>query len=446
VTKITEEYKPSGINALAISKSDAHKECDQCADDLVLIVDDSKVIQKLLCTQIDLLPGIKAIPADSVASAKEILKANSHQFYLAIVGLNLPDAPKGEVVDMVQFFDVPVIVLTASVNEKIRKAILEKNVIDYVLKQQMSEIDYVIYLAGRIHENRTVKVLVVDDSKSFRMVLNELVSRYNYQTIIAEDGLQALEKIKENPDISLVITDYNMPKMDGITLIKKIREKYSREEMAIIGMSNTSHSALSAQFLKAGANDFITKPFQMEEFFCRITQNTSTISYVRQIKDSATRDFLTKAFNRRHLYDLGEPLHANAKRGNVKLVAALIDADHFKNINDTWGHHIGDEALIALAQTLQKTMRTSDIVSRFGGEEFVILALMEDDSHAIPIFEKLRAAVEAIEIYVEDTRVPLTVSIGITTEVGEDLDAMIQLADEGVYKAKESGRNCVIRV
>lgn len=440
------DKKITGNSGLALGKINTHVPSDDCQEDLVLVVDDSRLIQRLLSTQIDQLPDIQAVVADSLAYSKATLEKNAHRFYLAIVGLNLPDAPHGEIVDLVHSFDIPVIVLTASVNETIRQQILKKNVVDYVIKQQMSEIEHVIYLAGRIHQNGQVKVLIVDDSKSFRMHLEQLVGRYNYQTLTATDGQEALDIIEDTPDISLVLTDYNMPNVDGMALIRKIREQYSREEMAIIGMSDTSNPALSAQFLKAGANDFITKPFQVEEFFCRVTQNTNTICYVRQIKDSATRDFLTKAFNRRHLYELGESLFENAKRGNIRLAAALIDADHFKSINDNWGHHIGDRALIALAQTMAKTMRSSDIVARFGGEEFVVLALMENKENAVPVFEKLRQAIEDIELVIDDTRIPLTVSIGVTTQLGDNLDAMLQFADEGVYKAKEAGRNCVQEV
>lgn len=434
--------KPS---ALAISIADSTPNRKTVSQhDKVLVVEDSRVIKRLLCTQIDLLPGIGSVHCDSLAMARKTLEKDADDFYLAIVCLSLPDAPQGEIVDEVQKFGIPTIVLTGSVSPDIRENILKKNVIDYVMKQQMSEIDYVIYLAGRIHDNPNIKVLIADDSKAFRSYLEHMVQRYNYQTLTAENGQEALDILKEHPDISIVLTDYNMPKIDGIILIRKIRERYSREEIAIIGMSDTSNNSLSPQFLKAGANDFITKPFLEEEFFCRLTQNTNTISYVRQIKDSATRDFLTKAFNRRHLYELGEPLHENAKRGNIKLAAALIDADHFKNINDTWGHHVGDEALVAIATTLQETVRTSDVVARFGGEEFVILALLEDENSAFAVFEKVRTALENIELYAENDRIPISASIGVTTTLGNDLDEMLQVADEGVYKAKENGRNCVV--
>ncbi len=436
MAKVYSDHKFNNI--VTIGNTASHSD-----DALVLLVDDSRFVKHLVSSKIDRIPGIRSVIADSMEMAEQILEEQSDRFYLAITGLALEDSPNGEIVGLIQSFNIPVIVMTSTIDKKIRKQILKKNVIDYVLKKHMSELEYVIHLADRIHKNGQIKVLIVDDSKTLRHHLERLLKNYNYITLIASDGMEALQLINEHPDISLVLTDYNMPNMDGMTLIQKIREDYSREDMSIIGLSDSSQSNLSAKLLKAGANDFINKPFEIEEFFCRITQNTNMINYVRQIKDSSTRDFLTQAYNRRHLYTLGEKLHDNAKRGNIKLAVALIDADHFKKINDTWGHHIGDEALIALSQTMRDTVRESDIVARFGGEEFVILALIEDEKYAIPLFEKIRQAVEKIELHVENERIHLTVSIGVTTELGDNLDAMIQLADESVYKAKESGRNRV---
>jgi len=156
---------------------------------------------------------------------------------------------------------------------------------------------------------------------------------------------------------------------------------------------------------------------------------------------------LTKIYNRRRLFGLGEQLHANAKRGLITSVAALIDADFFKKINDNHGHAMGDYALVKIASTLKNSLRKSDVVARFGGEEFVCVAIIKKEDDALPLFEKLRKNVAAIELYTDTgKRVPITVSIGVTTQLGESFDDMLKLADSAVYVAKDAGRNQVAMI
>ncbi len=410
----------------------------------VLVVEDSKSILSLLCAYLDRLEGINVISATSMAEAEALLTEHGQQIFCAVLDLNLPDAPNGEVVDLVQGHGIPVVVLTGSVDESLRKMMLEKNIVKYVVKRHTTELENVTYIVGRIFENQDIKILIVDDSPSFRSYLISLLDTYRYSTLTAGNGKEALKVLKQHPDISLVITDYNMPEMNGLELIEAIRLDYRREELAVIGVTDVTKPGVSVRLLQSGANDFLSKPFEIEELYCRVTQNTNMIGYVREIRDLATRDYLTKVYNRRHLFDMGEVLYANAKRGNVILAAALIDADHFKAINDTYGHHIGDQALIALAGALTSSLRTSDIVSRYGGEEFACLAIIKKEDDAVLTFERARKRVEDIELYVEGERVRIAVSIGVTTKLAGSLDEMLQLADSAVYEAKNNGRNRVV--
>ncbi len=407
----------------------------------VLLVDDTNAILSLLCTHLGNLVEVESVSARSLAETREILHQQSGDFFLAVLDLHLPDAPNGEVVDLVRSHGIPVIVLTGSVNDEIRKTMLEKQVMDYVIKRHASDIEYITYLVKRVYENQSVKVMAVDDSATFRRFLGSLLRSYRYQTLTAENGQKALEILDANPDIALIITDYNMPVMNGLQLIQKVRETYRREDLAIIGLSAASKSNLTAMLLKSGANDFLFKPFQVEEFFCRVIQNTNIISYVKQVRNSATRDFLTKVYNRHHLYELGNHLHKAAKRGRLRIAVAMIDADHFKRINDSWGHHVGDEALKALASELTHGLRESDIVARYGGEEFVCIAVIQEEDDPVVQFERIRKGVEQIELYAEGKRVPITVSIGVTTHLSDTLEDMLQIADAAVYQAKERGRN-----
>lgn len=407
----------------------------------VLVVEDSRAIRELLCGFIRQIGGFTVETTDSLAGAQALLAADPERFFCAALDLNLPDAPDGEVVDAVRAHGVPVIVLTGSAEPAVRERMMAKNIVDYVVKQNSHEIEHVAYLIGRLRENRATKVLVVDDSRSFRGYLVSLLEKYFFHTFEASDGKEAMAVVAAHPDITLVITDINMPVMDGFQLITALRQRYRREDLAIIGVSDTSKHEISAKLLKLGGNDFLAKPFVVEEFYCRVTQNTNMVGYVRQIRDCAIRDFLTGVYNRRYLFEVAATLYGNARRGNVQLAALLIDADHFKAVNDTYGHAAGDAVLQALTKCVTCQLRTSDIVARYGGEEFVCLVVLKELGDLVIVCERLRQAVATLNIDYDGQKIPITISIGATVALGECFEDMLRSADSGVYQAKALGRN-----
>ena len=410
----------------------------------VLIVEDSRAIVNAVTTYLKNIIGVEPVVAMSLAEAEEHLANAADEFFCSILDLNLPDAPDGEIVDAVHKYELPIIVLTGMIDESVRQVMREKMVLEYVVKRDMEEIEHVAYLVGRLYENQQIKVMVVENTIPFQKYIKGLLENYRYQVLLAENGHHGLELLAEHPDVSLIITDSDMPEMNGVTMIREIRKKYRREDLAIIGLSNATTSDVTVSLLKAGANDFIAKSFEMEEFYCRVTQNTNMVSYMRHVRDAATQDFLTKIYNRRYLFELGEQLYANARRDLITIAVALIDADYFKKINDNHGHAMGDLALVEIASTLKNSLRKSDVVARFGGEEFVCVAIIKKEEDALPLFEKLRSNVEAIELYTDTgERVPITVSVGITTQLSESFDDMLKLADSAVYDAKDAGRNRV---
>ncbi len=178
-----------------------------------------------------------------------------------LLDLNLPDAQHGEIVDFVLGKDIPSIVFTAQFEEEIRAQMLNKKVIDYVLKDSPSTIGYLVSLVHRIKNNMHTKTLVVDDSKSSRKHLVDLLRLQKLQVFEAQSGVEALAMLEKYPDISLVVTDYHMDNMDGLALTHNIRKKFSHEDLAIIGVSSYGNNVISAKFIKHGANDFLNKPF-----------------------------------------------------------------------------------------------------------------------------------------------------------------------------------------
>ncbi|CAN2041698.1 two-component system, cell cycle response regulator [Candidatus Magnetomoraceae bacterium gMMP-15] len=411
--------------------------------DRILIVEDSKAVAGLISEKVSSECEFETMVAGTYAQAKEIIEKNN-KFFIAVLDLNLPDAPNGEIVDFVLSKGIPVIVLTATLNDILRKKILAKNVVDYIVKEGVNAINYVIYMILRLKKNRNVKALVVDDASTFRNLIRRLLELHQFQVIEAVDGYEALNLLKKYPDIKLVITDYEMPRMDGFELVFQLRKLYSKDKMAIIGLSASTSETLSAQFLKKGANDFLSKPFLTEEFYCRITQNIELIELIEGIREASIRDYLTGLYNRRHLYEIGKAAHENAVKKNRPMAVGMVDIDFFKKINDTYGHDTGDIALKNISDQLVKNVRKSDMVSRFGGEEFCVLLNNMDKQRALLAFGKIRKLIEKSEVKLNKKIIKLTVSIGVATSLKDSLEEMIKTADEKLYEAKESGRNRVV--
>ena len=411
----------------------------------LLLIDDSRLIAGLLTTRLERIPGVRVATAGSLARARELLARHPHRFALALADLVLPDAPDGEAIDLVTRAGVPAVVLSASFSPSVRETQLGKQrVVDYLLKDSPASIELAARLVERLLRNRDIQVLVVDDSALMRSHTARLLASHRYQVLQAGDGAQALEVLRAEPGIRLVVTDFHMPGMDGVELVKEIRKLRSREQVAVIGVSSSSQHLMSAQFIKSGANDFLTKPFLDEEFFCRVTHSVEMLECIDALRDASVRDFLTGLHNRRHLFDTGETLFASARRGHLRLAAAMIDIDLFKRINDTHGHDAGDAVIRNVAQRLRRRLRKTDVVARIGGEEFCVLAVNLDPDAAPRVFEALRADIEASPVVLGDRTIHATVSIGVCLEPHESLHACVNRADELLYRAKAGGRNRVV--
>jgi PleD family two-component response regulator len=202
-----------------------------------------------------------------------------------ITDLNLPDAPDGAAVDLCRKNGLACIVRTASFDESLRQQFLEKHVTDYFFKGSVDDIEPLTASVRRLYANRGVKALVADDSETQRHIVQKMLTTQGISSLEARDGLEALEALAQNPDIRLVITDFEMPRMDGLALIHEIRGKHKIHELAVIGISSVGSGTLTAKFLKYGANDFLTKPFEAEEFYWRVNQTLNVLDVLRELRD-----------------------------------------------------------------------------------------------------------------------------------------------------------------
>jgi diguanylate cyclase (GGDEF)-like protein len=406
----------------------------------ILIVEDNKALSKLIVKKMNASLDFDIVAVYSFAEAKALVEKDN-DFFVALLDLNLPDAPDGEVVDMVLEHKIPSIILTGSMDKETRESILKKDVIDYVVKGNIDDVNYIFTLIERLHKNRGIKVLVVDDSIAQRAQLKELLKHQMFTVMVAAHGEEALVFLEDNPDIKLVLTDFNMPVIDGLELTKEIRKRKSKNELPIIAMTASNKELISAQFLKIGANDFINKPFTKEELACRINNSLDVVELLGKVQQLANHDFLTNISNRRHFF---ECIHAYMAEGSEPFALCMLDIDNFKTINDTFGHDVGDNVIVTLAKVLKDHLKGSDIVARFGGEEFCVVLKNVDQKKALEFFFKLRTIIATTPIRPHGQKAfNFTVSMGVTFSDLESVDAMLKHADKALYKAKQNGKNRV---
>ena len=406
-----------------------------------LVVVDSMMIGRIIARSIAKLAGYEVEVACSREQAVTLLERGG--WTAAVVDLELADSAPGEVVDVAIAAGVPTIVLTGSYDEETRSAILQRPVVDYFVKGDGS-FTALNDALDRLRINPAVKILVVDDSTAFRLLSKRLLEIHRFDVLEAVDGSDALTVVDANPDVTLVITDYEMPHMNGVELVGNLRQRRGRAELAIIGVSALGDRALPARYLKHGADDFLTKPFEKEEFYCRVYRSVTNVEQIRRITRAAYTDQLTQLSNRLHFFSNAPAALADARAANTPFAVAMVDIDFFKKINDTYGHAGGDVALQHLARILTEELDGADMVARFGGEEFCITARGASQAELAAMFEGLRARVEAAAIEFEGQVIKFTLSIGVAVETSAQIDDMINRADQCLYQAKESGRNRVI--
>ena len=409
----------------------------------ILIIDDSLSICNTLKSLIESDIDINILIAKSLKESAQIILKEKGVFDVILADLGLPDAPNGEVIDFLSKFSIPIVVLTGTDNIDIENKFRNKNIVDYIIKDGISALNYATLIVKRIILNKDVKVLVVDDSKSFVQKSVDLLNRYKINALCAFDGEEALEVLKANKDIKIVLTDYMMPKLDGLELTKKIRRNYQKDEISIIVTSNDTSKRIPAKFLKYGANDFLYKGFSNEEFFARINSNIEIIELFDEIKNKANKDHLTGLYNRRYLFNIGNEIYNDCKTNNKVFAIAIIDIDNFKRINDTYGHDIGDIALKEVSVILNKNISSNGLISRLGGEEFCICFYNRNEDEIKELLEYIRKDFEKNVIEIKDIQLKYTISIGCSFDFGINIDEMIKNADEYLYEAKKDGRNII---
>lgn len=283
-------------------------------------------------------------------------------------------------------------------------------------------------------------VLVVDDVKTNLMIMGQSLKGL-YQIREASSGAQCLKLARSEPQPDLILLDVIMPDLDGYEVCKALKSDPATTDIPIIFVTGKDSDADEQLGLELGAVDYITKPIRPAIVRARVYTHIQLKQQRDRLQSMAMHDQLTGLYNRHFLIECASQRLAKVARHRNPMTVVLLDVDHFKRVNDSYGHYMGDKVLIAVARLLATNTRKEDVVARLGGEEFVILMDCSLDSAAAKI-EHLRSLLEALE----PEGIQVTGSFGLVeaSPYNADFSHLLVLADDGVYRAKTQGRNCVV--
>jgi diguanylate cyclase (GGDEF)-like protein len=299
-----------------------------------------------------------------------------------------------------------------------------------------------------------MRVLIAEDDVVFRRILEATLLKWRYEVISACDGNEAWRLMQSSDAPRLAILDWMMPGLDGIEICRKVRMQTDKPYTYILLLSAKGHHGDMIAGLDAGADDYLTKPFDPLELRGRLRAGQRIVDLQEELLAAreelqyiATHDSLTRLWNRPAIISVLKKQLAIAGGSGSAVAVAMADLDHFKKINDTYGHTVGDTVLFEISRRMISSVRPYDAVGRYGGEEFLIVFEGCAPDDAYPLAERLRKCISDEPIQVADLSLSVTVSLGIAVCVPageEDHELLIHQADAALYIAKNTGRNRVV--
>lgn len=403
----------------------------------------NRIVQNIISNE-----EFKYICVKSPSDSYEVLEGS--KINLIITGLEFENETGQDFIENLnksKYKNIPVIVLSSNDDVEVKQRLVELGVVDFVNKNS-----FVDRLKGYINkynsndrtqeELKKIKIAVLDDSK---FELNRIKRIFQLNNIINVDYYSDPEMLLNSKEIySLYLVDYVLPKLSGEQVILELRSKL--KYVLIIAISGTENDSTVSNILNSGADDYIMKPYSESIFMARIRANIRTFGLLKELERKKLElerivqiDGLTNLYNHKSTFERMEEYVENCKNNGIKLSVVMFDIDNFKHINDTYGHQVGDEVLIKISDILKLHVRGTDIVGRYGGEEFVLILPETDLKGALFLCEKLRLIVQETNFGKENFKV--TISGGVREMKTESALELIRMSDKLMYKAKNNGKN-----
>ena len=296
-----------------------------------------------------------------------------------------------------------------------------------------------------------MKVLIAEDDTVSRRLLEAMLTRWGYEVAVTRDGAEAWEALQEPDAPVLAILDWMMPGMDGVEVCRKVRQRGREPYIYLLLLTTKGRKENIVEGLDAGADDYLTKPFDPHELQVRlrtgkriVTLQAELIEAREALRIQATHDPLTGVWNRGAIIEMFGSELARSRREDLLVAVAIADLDHFKRINDTYGHMVGDTALCEAVSRMRTLLRPYDAIGRYGGEEFLIVLPGCTSQDAFRLAERLRIGVGQEPVKIPGGAIDVTGSLGVAASdmiAIPDATALIRAADTALYRAKRGGRN-----
>ena len=383
---------------------------------------------------------------DAVATKSEAMaRLASENIDLLVTALELDDGSAESLIRELAELgnrDIPTIVVTSTDSLEQRERFFALGVVDYMLKGEITEDRFRRYFDTLAAEDelsrfmRKLKVAVLDDSQVILKIVHRILSLNGFEKVeLFEDPLTLLNSGKT---FDLYITDIVLPNMSGEQVVSRIRR--DNGDAIIISMSRFTGEKPLANILLAGADDYLHKPFDAAGLISRLKVNVRSYQYKKRLEQMAITDGLTGLYNHRYSFERLEEETAKAYRYGRHFSVLMMDVDNFKKINDTRGHRVGDDVLVSLARSIKSSLRSADVVGRYGGEEFLVLLPETDLDAARAAGNKIRSAIADLKI--ANPPLKVTISGGVAAlQPKESFESLISRADANLYIAKKNGKN-----
>jgi two-component system cell cycle response regulator len=294
-----------------------------------------------------------------------------------------------------------------------------------------------------------VKILIAEDEPVSRHRLQAFLRKWGYDVQVVGDGAEALEALAQPDGPKLVVLDRTMPQFDGLEVCRTIRKSAPEPYVYMILLTGHGRQEEIIEGFEAGADDYIIKPFEVQELKARVRTGArivelqeELIAAREQLRVEAMHDALTGFLNHAAFLEILDGEISRARRQHVSLAVIMADLDHFKEINDRYGHQAGDTVLRETACRLRRSLRASDVIGRYGGEEFVVAAPNCSTADAGALAERFRSSICDPPIAIPAGNIQVTVSIGVAASASPSA-SLLRVADEALYRAKHAGRNRV---
>ena len=297
-----------------------------------------------------------------------------------------------------------------------------------------------------------MRILIAEDDLTSRKILAGVLRKIGHEVVETVDGLAAWAELQKTDGPKLAILDWMMPEMEGLDVVREVRALDIEKPPYIIMLTTRGEKADIIAGLDAGANDYLSKPFDTGELQARVEVGRRMVELQDALVESrkalayeASHDPLTKLANRRAILEYLERQMVSASENGDILTAGMCDIDHFKRVNDTWGHQVGDDVLCELAHLLRESAEGRGAAGRMGGEEFLLVLRMKAGGDYMAEYAAICAGIAATPLKTRTGEIPITVSIGVSCAKGKSgVDAILGLADAALYSAKGLGRNRVV--